>query len=97
MVPVPVPPATCASANSTAATGITARPSSRKRTWQPQIRYAPITSQTNRLSDPAQLAHGKPSARAAWTARSAVWTSQPMRTPHVASRPEMPGLRTSPK
>src|SRR5919205_1635173 len=56
-----------------------------------------MTSQTNRLSEPAQLDHGKPSARAACTARSAVCTSHPIRTPQVASRPASPGRRASPK
>src|SRR5438045_1166198 len=75
---------------------MTASPSSRNRAWQPQIRYAPTTSQMKRLSEPAQSPHGKPSARAACTTSSAVWTSQPIRTPQVASRPERPGLRASP-
>src|SRR5919204_1043493 len=92
---MPVPPPACASASSTAASGRTARPSKRYRGWQPQIRYAPTTSQTKRLSEPAHVVHGNPSARAACTASSAVCTSQPMRTPHVANRPARPGLLAS--
>ena len=34
--------------------------------------------------------------REAWTTRSAVWTSQPTRTPQVAKRPAIPGRRASP-
>ena len=44
---------------------------------QPHIRYAPTTSQTKRLSAPAQVPHGKPSARKACTTSSPVWASQP--------------------
>src|SRR3954470_21765681 len=76
---------------------MTASPSNRYRGRQPQIRYTPTTSQTKRLSDPAQLAHGKPSSRVAWNASSAVWINQPMRTPQVAARPAAPGRRASPK
>src|SRR5919202_157800 len=54
-------------------------------------------SNTKRLSEPAQLDHGNPSARAAWNASSAVWTSQPIRTPQIPSRPPLPGRRASPK
>src|SRR5438270_3290672 len=61
------------------------------------IRYAPTTSQTKRFSEPAHVDHGNPSARAACTASRAVCTSQPIRTPHVASRPARPGWRASPK
>ena len=38
---------------------------------QPQIRYAPTTSQTKRLSAPAHVPHGKPSAEAACPTSSA--------------------------
>src|SRR5213076_1223224 len=61
-------------------------PSRRKRGRQPQIRYVPTTSQMKRLSEPAHDDHGKPSARAAWTASSAVCANHPRRTPHVPSR-----------
>src|SRR5215212_10780391 len=61
------------------------------------MRYAPTTSQTNRFSEPAQVDHGKPSARAACSASNAVCTSHPTRTPHVARRPARPGCRASPK
>src|SRR5262249_19393249 len=81
----------------TATSGSTASPRSRKRGWQPQIRYAVTTSQTKRLSDPAQVDHGKPSARVACTTRSAVCASQPIRTPQVASRPGNPGRRAPPR
>ena len=67
----------------------------KNRGWQPQIRYAPTTNQTKRLSEPAQVDQGKPSARAACAPSKAVWTSQPTRTPQVASRPASPGWRTS--
>src|SRR3954453_12670422 len=94
---MPVPPPARASPNNTTASGSTARPSSRYRGRQPQIRYAPTTSQTKRLSEAAHVDHGNPSARAACTASSAVGRSQPMRTPHVAKRPARPGRRASPK
>src|SRR5881392_2507058 len=81
-----MPPPMRAATKSAKTNGITDRPSSRKCGRQPQIRYVPTTSQTKRLSDPAQEDHGKPSARAACTASSAVCASQPIRTPHVASR-----------
>ena len=86
-----IPPAAYETARSSAASGITTSPSSRNRGLQPQIRYAPTTSQTKRLSDPAHVSHGKPSARAACAISSAVCTSQPTRTPHVATRPIEPG------
>src|SRR5581483_204117 len=54
------------------------------------------TSQTNRFSDPAHVAQGNPSARAAWTTSSAVCSSQPTLTPQVARRPAAPGRRASP-
>src|SRR6185295_9669060 len=63
---------------------------------QPQIRYAPTTSQTKRLRATAQVPHGKPLLSSAWTTSSAVCASQPMRTPHIASRPDSPGPRSSP-
>ena len=66
---------------------MTASPSSRYRLRQPQNRYAVTTSQTNRSSEPAQVSHGKPSLRSACTPSSAVWRSQPSRTPQVANRP----------
>jgi hypothetical protein len=75
--------------------GATTRPSSRKRARQPQIRYAVTTSQTKRLSEPAHVDHGKPSARVACAISRVVWSSQPMRIPHVASRPGRPGARVS--
>src|SRR5690348_4810883 len=75
---------------------MTTSPSSRNRGLQPQIRYAPTTSQTKRLSDPAHVSHGKPSARAACVTSSADCTSHPMRTPQVASLPIEPGCRASP-
>src|SRR5439155_388667 len=83
--------------SSTAASGITARPSSRYGFRQPQIRYAPTTSQTKRLSEPAQVPHGKPSSRAACTPSRAVCASQPRRTPQVAARPAAPGRRAAPR
>src|SRR6478672_1340635 len=61
------------------------------------MRYAVTTSQTKRLSEPAHVDHGNPFARAAWATSSAVCASQPIRTPHVASRPGNPGARASPK
>src|SRR6266576_4298208 len=94
---MPVPPPTRARMKRTTASGSTARPSRRYRGWQPQIRYAPTTSQTNRFSEPPQVDHGKPSARAACTPSNAVCTSQPLRTPHVAAQPARPGCRASPK
>ena len=37
------------------------------------------------------MPQGNPSLRPACTTSSAVWISQPIRTPHVASRPRRPG------
>src|SRR4029453_3059508 len=93
---VRVPPEAYETASRTAARGITVNPRSRKRGLQPQIRYAPTTSQTKRFREPAHVPHGKPSAREAWTTRSAVWASHPILTPHVARRPSLPGFRTFP-
>src|SRR5438477_456438 len=61
------------------------------------MRYAPTTSHTRRLSEPAHVDHGNPSDRTACTASNAVWTSQPMRTPQIANCPARPGRRISPK
>src|SRR5262249_6054548 len=81
-----MPPPRRAATKSAKTSGITVSPSRRKFGRQPQIRYAPTTSQTKRLGEPAHDDQGKPSARAACTTSSAVWASQPMRTPQMASR-----------
>src|SRR5580765_2230046 len=61
------------------------------------MRYAVTTSQTKRFSEPAHVDQGNPFARDACAMSSAVCASQPMRTPHVASRPGRPGARASRK
>src|SRR5256886_8755314 len=93
---MPVPPPAHDAMSSAAAGGMTSAPRRRKRTLQPHIRYAPTTSQTKRLSAPAQVPHGKPSARKACTTSSPVWASQPSRTPQMASLPRSSGVPSPP-
>ena len=61
---------------------------------QPQIRYAPTTSQTKRLSEPAHVPQGKPSAEAAWPANGRA--DDQVRRNHSAqyiSHPDWPWFR----
>ena len=91
-MPAPVPPPARATTSSAAASGITARPSSRYGLRTP--RYTVTTSQTKRLSDPAHVPHGNPFSRVACTASSAVCASQPSRTPQIAARSAAPARRS---